>query len=223
MAKAKLVSARLEIKTMKIKKINNHKPEMSAIREAAKVLGDGGLVVYPTDTVYGLGANALDITTIKRVYELKGRDFSKPTHVVVKDWKMIESLCYTNQIAKKLYDKFLPGPLTLILKKRKIVPNILTANLPTLGVRIPSNSVTKCLSNLLPFPYTTPSANRSGEATPHSVKDVKKVLDISQVDLILDDGKLTPTLPSTIVDISDEALKILREGPINKRQIEAVL
>ena len=208
---------------MKLIKINNNKPDKAVVKKAAKVLKDDGLIVYPTDTAYGLGANALDVNAIKKVYELKGRDYSKPTHIVVKDWKMIESLCYTNQIAKKLYDKFLPGPLTLILKKRKIVPNILTANLPTLGVRIPSNSVTKCLSNSLPFPYTTPSANRTGEPPPYSIDEVEKVLDMSKVDLVLDAEKLPHTPPSTIVDINDEALKILREGPINKRQIEGTV
>jgi L-threonylcarbamoyladenylate synthase len=205
---------------MRIVKIYNENPKESVIKTAVQVLESGGLVVYPTDTAYGLGCNALNVDAIKRLYELKGRDFSKPTHVVVKDWEMIESLCLTNDIAKNLYDKFLPGPLTLILKKKSIVPGVLTANLPTLGIRIPNNLITQSLSRFLSFPYTTPSANRSGEPTPYSIKDVIKVLDISRVGLILDAGKLPTTPPSTIVDLSGEVLTIPREGPISKRQIK---
>jgi L-threonylcarbamoyladenylate synthase len=204
---------------MKIIKINNKYPEDSIIKEAAEVLKNGRLLIYPTDTAYGLGANALDEQAIKKVYILKGRDFSKPTHVVVKNWEMIENLCYANKKIKIIYEKFLPGPLTLILKKKRIVPDVLTAHLPTLGIRIPSNLVTKHLSDLLPFPYTTPSANRMGEPTPYSIEKVKKVLDISKVGLVLDSGKLPSTPPSTIVDLTAKSPKILREGPIRKEQI----
>lgn len=195
-------------------KVDSNSPDLLTIIKAADVLKLGGLLVYPTDTAYGLGANALDEKSIRKVYELKSRDFSKPTHVVVRDWKMIEDLCFTNDAAKKLYDKFLPGPLTIILPKKKIVPDILTAGLKTIGIRIPNNEVTKILSSDLPFPYTTPSANKSGGKTPYSIEDVKKELDISKVDLILDAGKLPEVPPSTIVDLSTNSPKILRGGPI---------
>lgn len=208
---------------MQIIKMNQKKPELEIIKQAAEVLKAGGLVVYPTDTAYGLGGNALDKKVIKKVYEIKGRDFTKPTHVIVRNWQMIEQLCYPNKLAKKLYDKFLPGPLTLILPKRPSVPDILTANLPTLGVRIPNNHVTMKLSSHLSFPYTTPSANRAGEPTPYSINEVKKVLDISKVDLILNAGKLPKVLPSTIVDATNEVPKILREGPISKNEITKLL
>lgn len=208
---------------MSIVKFNVNNPNLLAIKRAAEILKTGGLIIYPTDTAYGLGANALDEMAIRKVYEVKGRDFSKPTHVVARDWKMIEELTETNELAKKLYDKFLPGPLTIILPKKKIVPDILTANLPTLGVRIPNNSITQLLSKSVSFPYTTPSANKSGGKTPYSIEDVKKELDISKIDLILDAGKLPEVPSSTIVDLSVPTPKILREGPIKKKRIEDCL
>jgi len=204
---------------VEIIKIDPKSPKITDIKKAIGVLESGGLIIYPTDTAYGLGANALDEKAVRKVYEIKGRDFSKPTHVVVRDWKMIEELAETNHLAKKLFDKFLPGPLTIILPKKKTVPDILTAGLQTVGVRIPNNNLTIKLSNHLTFPYTTPSANKSGGKTPYSIEDVKKELDISKIDLILDAGKLSFNPPSTIIDLSGSDPKILREGPILKEEI----
>ena len=208
---------------MELIKIDPKFPKITDIKKAIGVLESGGLLIYPTDTAYGLGANALDEKAVRKVYEVKGRDFSKPTHVVVRDWEMIEELCLVNDAAKKLYDKFLPGPLTIILPKKKMVPDILTAGLSTVGVRIPNNNLTIKLSNHLTFPYTTPSANKSGGKTPYSIDDVKEELNISKVDLILDAGKLPATPPSTIVDLTRSDPKILREGPILKGGIWEVI
>lgn len=208
---------------MKTIKIDIKNPDIKVIKKAAEILHVGGIVVYPTDTSYGLGVNALDKKAVKKLYEFKGRNFSKPTHVVVRDWEMIEHLCLVNDAAKKLYGKFLPGPLTIILPKKNIVPDILTAGLNTVGVRIPDNSITQLLSESVSFPYTTPSANKSDGVTPYSIEDVKKELKTSKIDLILDAGKLPPTLPSTIVDLSTTQPKILREGPISKKNLEEFL
>jgi len=207
---------------MQIIKVNIDSLSSVYIKIAAEVLKSGGLIVYPTDTAYGLGANALNEKAIKKVYEVKGRDFSKPTHVVVRNWKMIEKLTETNDLAKKLFDKFLPGPLTMVLPKKEIIPDMLTAGLNTVGIRIPNNEVTKKLSGLLSFPYTTPSANKSGGVTPYSIDEVKKELDIRKVDLILDAGKLLPTPPSTIIDLTKNLPKIIREGSITKNQLMEV-
>lgn len=183
----------------------------------------GGLIIYPTDTAYGLGANALDEMAVKKVYDVKGRDFSKPTHVVVTDWKMINQLTFTNKASKLLYEKFLPGLLTIILPKKKIVPDTLTSGFPTIGVRIPNNQVTKALSNHLSFPYTTPSANKSGGKTPYSVEEVAKELELEKIDLILDAGKLPTVLPSTMIDLSVSPPKLFREGQIKKVELEKIL
>src|SRR3990172_8937845 len=118
---------------MEIIKIDSKNPDIDIVKKAAEILISGGLIVYPTDTAYGLGANALDEITVKKVYDVKGRDFSKPTHVVVSGWKMINQLTFINKAAKLLCEKFLPGPLTIILPKKKIVPDILTSGFPTIG------------------------------------------------------------------------------------------
>lgn len=183
----------------------------------------GGLIIYPTDTAYGLGANALDEIAVKKVYDVKGRDFSKPTHVVVSDWKMTNQLTFTNKAAKLLYEEFLPGPLTIVLLKKKIVPDILTAGLPTIGVRIPHNLITQSLNRLINFPYTTPSANKSGGKTPYSIEEVTKELELEKIDLILDAGKLPAVLPSTMVDLSVSPPKLFREGQIKKVELEKIL
>jgi len=207
---------------MKIFKVNNQNPNIKSVKQASNSLINNGLIIYPTDTAYGLGANSLKTNTVNKIYKIKKRDFIKPTHVIVRDWKMIEDLTFTNHFAKKLFNNFLPGPLTLILKKKSIVPNLLTSDLPTLGIRIPDNNITRLLSRLVDFPYTTPSANVSGEKTPYSINDINKNL-LTKVNVILDSGKLKKIKPSTIIDISCSQPKILRKGPISIKKIENVL
>jgi len=204
---------------MKILKVSKTKPEKQVVREAVKVLEGGGTVVYPTDTAYGLGVNASDENAIEKLYNLKGRGFNKPTHVIVRDWKMINKLVIPNENAKKLFDKYLPGPLTLILSKRNIVSDMLTAGIPTLGVRIPDNKVTQLISKEFSFPYTTPSANRAGGKTPYNLEDIVNELDTNNVDLILDAGDIPNKNPSTLVDLSKANPKILRVGPISENSI----
>jgi L-threonylcarbamoyladenylate synthase len=204
---------------MEIIKVNINKPSKFVITKTARILKSGGLVVYPTDTAYGLGVNAYNRKAINKLYLLKGRDITKPTHVIVRDWKMVREVTYPNKHAAILYKKLLPGPLTLILPKKKSVPNELTANLPTLGIRIPKNIITLSISKLLSFPYTTPSANRTGGKTPYSITEVNNEIDSKQIDLLLDAGKIPRKLPSTLVDLSKNIPKILREGPISESEI----
>lgn len=208
---------------MEILKVDIATPNQSAIEKAAEVLKRGGLVIYPTDTAYGLGGNALDEEVVKKVYEAKGRNFSKPTHVVVRDWEMIENLTYTTFFARKIFEEFMPGPVTMVLQKKEVVPEILTANSPTLGVRFPKNTITQMLSSLLPFPYTTPSANKSGGKTPYSLLEVESELGLEKIDFALDAGVLPQVLPSTVIDLSTEKVKVLRPGPIKKEEIEKAL
>lgn len=204
-------------------KIDPTSPEHGPIDKAVEILRDGGIVVYPTDTAYGLGVDATNESALAKLYRLKGRDFTKPTHVIVKNWQMLKELCYPNSSAFKIYKAFMPGPITLVLPKRKHVSDTLTAGLNTLGVRIPNNVVTRKISILFGKPFTTPSANRSKAKTPYSLAEVRNVLDINQVDLLLDAGKLPNTLPSTLVDLTGEKPVILREGPITQKQIMEVL
>lgn len=207
---------------MKLVKINPTSPAPEAINQAAETLKSGGLVVYPTDTAYGLGANALDETAVRKMYEAKGRDFLKPTHIVVRDWKMIEELAKTNELARKLYEAFLPGPLTIILEKKSVVPQTLTASLPTIGLRIPNSPTTRALSEAVEFPYTTPSANLSGGETPYTADAAVQQLG-RHIDLVLNAGKLAKVRPSTLVDTTHSPPQILRAGPITKERIENTL
>lgn len=186
----------------------------SKCNQAAKVLKRGGVVVYPTDTAYGIGVNALDLDALAKLYHIKHRDQARPTHVVVRNWEMIEKIAHTNKLSKTIYEKYFPGALTMVLPKKDIIPNDLTGGLSTIGVRIPDTKFTKTLSQLVDFPYTTPSANRSGEPTPYSIHEVAKVLDLSKVDLVLDAGVLPKNLPSTIVAVGDDSVTILRQGPV---------
>ncbi len=208
---------------MKILKVSINNPSQEIIKLAVGILKNGGLFVYPTDTAYGLGGNALEPKVIRKVYELKGRDFNKPTHVIVNDWKMINKLTFTNDLARELYLNLTPGPLTIILNKKPIVPDILTAGLSTLGVRIPKCTIIKRISNFCDFPFTTPSANKSGGKTPYSIDDVKKELDTDKIDLILDAGELPKVLPSTVIDLTVNPPKNLRQGPITRNEMEKVL
>lgn len=206
-------------------KLSNTKPYEKKIAKAAEILKNGGLVVCPTETVYIFAVDAASDEAIKKVYEIKGRDFNKPIHVVTADWAMINELCYTNEISQKLYQEFLPGPLTIVLNKKPHVSDILTGGLSTLGVRIPKNPITRALSKMVDFPYTATSANKSGGKNPYTIEEALSGLSENKkdlIDLILDVGQLPATPPSTIVDCSLRP-KILREGPISKPEIEKAL
>jgi len=208
---------------MLIKKIDLNKPNKNLIKLASQILSKNGLVVYPTDTAYGLGVNALKVSTINKLYEAKNRSFDKPTHIIVSNIQMMEKVSYVNEYARILYNSFLPGPLTIILKKKNIIPDILTGGINTIGIRIPNCTVTKLLSKDLSFPYTTPSANKSGDKTPYSINEALSSLGKNDIDLALDAGELPKTQPSTIIDVSHANIKILREGPLSKSNIEKIL
>lgn len=207
-------------------KVNPQSPDLKLIAQAAKTIENGGLVVCPTDTVYIFAVDATNEEAIRKVYEIKGRDYSKPIHVVVRGWEMVKNLCEVNEVAMKLYNEFLPGPLTIILNKKPIVPDILSANLPTLGIRLPNNPTTRAISANLDFPYTATSANKSGESNTYTANDVLEQLtqqDLSLIDLVIDAGELPKVDPSTVVDCTTDTPRILRPGPITQGQIEAVL
>ena len=206
---------------MRILKIDLKNPDPSLIRQAALIIESGGIVAHPTDTAYGLAGNAFSENAIKKVFKIKGRDFKKPLIVAVRDFAQAEKLVEFNKPGKILFNKFFPGPLTIVLPKKPTVPDIVTAGKP-LGIRIPNCEVTLALSKFCSVPYTTTSANISGGKNPYSVDEIlesfnKKSLEM--IDLILDAGILPENLPSTVVDISSGDTKILRDGPVSQAQI----
>jgi L-threonylcarbamoyladenylate synthase len=201
---------------MVIIKVDQKKPDIEIAKRAADIMTQGGIVVYPTDTAYGIGVNAYDSSAIKTLYDVKRRSYKKPTHVIVRDWKMLNSISYPTKMAKIIFDNLMPGPITIILQKKKVISDILTAGKNTIGIRYPNNKITKLLSTFVDFPYTTPSANISGGKTPYSIDEVKRSFDINKFDLVLDAGVLLKKPPSTILDLSRSTPRLIRKGPVKK-------
>lgn len=208
-------------------KVNKNSFSNNDVKKIVEALTKGGLVLMPTETVYTFAVDATRESLIKKVYELKGRDFNKPLHVVVDSLKTAKQYVAVNGAARKLAERFLPGPLTLVLpKKENSLPDILTSGLPSLGIRIPNLSICLEVAKMYGRPYTTTSANISGGPNPYSVEEVLGQLSDEKkkiIDLVVDTGSLPNLLPSTLVDLTTKPFQILREGPITKAQIEEVV
>ena len=207
----------------KILKINPISPEPSKIKEAAEVINRGGTVAFPTETVYGLGADALNPEAIRKVFKAKGRPSDNPmiTHIAsVNDLKLLAKRPSRSALA--LMDKFWPGPLTLILKKKKIVSEIVTGCLDTVAVRMPDNKIALSLIKKAGVPLVAPSANLSGKPSPTRAKDV--AADLSEkVDLIIDGGKTRIGIESTVIDMTTSPPTLLRPGGLPVEEIERVI
>nr|WP_304159318.1 L-threonylcarbamoyladenylate synthase [Methanobrevibacter smithii] len=186
---------------MKILKTNQNEVDKNVIDEAVKVLADGGVILYPTDTVYGLGANIFNRKAVRKVYNIKKRSYLKPVSLLVssKDAIPLVSKASLNQL--NFIDKYLPGPYTFILKKSKIVPRHLTSGSANVGVRVPKSEIACSLAKI--FPITTTSANLSNKDTLDTPEEILKQLGC-EVDLIIDVGPLKFGNPSTIIDLTGE-------------------
>lgn len=207
-------------------KINQNNPEPKIIDLATKKLEEGKVVVCPTDTVYIFAVDATNESALKKLFKLKGRQFTKPIHVVVSDLDMAEKYVYLTETARKLAAAFLPGPLTLVLKKKNNLPEIQTASKDTLGIRVPGLDFNTELAKKFGKPYTATSANKSSGPNPYSVEEVIRQFSDAErklLDLVVDAGRLPRVDPSTIVDCSEASIKILRAGPVSRNQIEEVL
>jgi L-threonylcarbamoyladenylate synthase len=169
---------------------------------------NGKIIICGTDTLYGISANALDEKAVKKVYEIKKRDFSKPLSICVKDKEDIEKYAYVNDLAKKIIDKFLPGALTIILKKKPIIPDIVAKDY--IGIRIPDEDIIRELSVV---PLTTTSANISGKESPTCIDEIDREV-LEKVDYVVDIGKCKHSKPSTVIKIEDDDIILVREGVI---------
>lgn len=200
---------------MRICKIDKNNPDKKIIALAAKVIKSGGVVIYPTDTIYGLGANALDKKAVGKIYEIKKRPEAKPLSMAVKDIRMAKKCCVIGKVQEEIFRCLLPGPFTLIFKKRsdKGSPRIFTAFKNTLSVRIPDFKITKLLSKQLEVPFIATSANISGLPGSGDIRKVLKQLakKKGQIDLVLDAGILPENKPSTIIDLTGFGPKIIRK------------
>lgn len=188
---------------------------------AAERIRQGGLVAFPTETVYGLGANALDASAVERIYRAKERPWASPVIVHVADENMARSVAADwPPIAQTLAKKFWPGPLTLIVKKAEIVPDLVTAGLDSVGIRIPSHPVALELIRRAGVPIAAPSANRFSQISPTTAEHVRAGLG-DRVDMILDGGPTEVGIESTVVSLVRVPPTILRPGMITQEQLEA--
>lgn len=201
---------------------NNEKDEY-IYNKATEILKNGGLVAFPTETVYGLGANALDPEASRKVYTAKGRPSDNPLIVHIADISALYDLSEdVNENALKLANKFWPGPLTMILKKKNIVPNEITGGLGTVAIRMPSHLTARNLIAKSGLYIAAPSANTSGRPSPTKAKHVLNDLN-GKIDMIIKDDTVEIGIESTIVDLSEETPTILRPGYITKEMLEDVL
>ena len=210
----------------KIIQISKNVPEPPIIARASQILLSGGVVVYPSDTVYSLAANALDDRAVAKIFKIKGREKGKPIHVLVRDMAMIRELVEVTKMAENLIQKFYPGFLNIVLKSRGRVSPLLTAGTGTLGVRIPNFEVTRQLALQSNLPYTGTSANPSGGQSPHSLSQLFSQFSaesLALIDLILDAGDLPPVSPSTVLDLSQDPPKMVRDGPVSRQELEEFL
>lgn len=205
-----------------VRKVDGEGP-LTAYDEASEILHQGGLVAFPTETVYGLGGNALDEHAAKRIYAAKGRPSDNPLIVHIADMGALEVLTKeVPSMAKKLADAFWPGPLTMILPKSEKVPLGTTGGLSTVAVRMPDHPVALSLIKRSGLYLAAPSANTSGRPSPtlaeHVYEDLK-----DKIDLILDGGMVQVGIESTIVDLTEDVPVILRPGCITKEMLEEVV
>ena len=193
------------------------------LEEAARILREGGLVAFPTETVYGLGANALSEKAVRRIYEAKGRPATSPLIVHVSTLAMArEFAAEWPEAAETLAKAFWPGPLTLVVSKRPVIPDIVTAGLPTVGLRMPANPVALDLIRTAGVPVAAPSANRFTELSPTRAEHVRASLG-DAVDRILDGGPCEVGIESTVLSVAGDPPVLLRPGMVSQTQIEALI
>jgi L-threonylcarbamoyladenylate synthase len=204
-------------------RVSSDAPDSAAIRRAAELITSGKLVAFPTETVYGLGANALDARAVDRVYEAKGRPAINPLIVHVASIEMAQTLTqeWTPQ-AERLARVFWPGPLTLVVRKAPgAVPDAVTAGGSTVGLRMPAHPVALALIDAAGVPIAAPSANRSNEISPTTAQHVERSMR-DRVDLILDGGPTLVGIESTVVDVTGPDPRVLRPGMVTAEEIARV-
>ncbi|WP_457613041.1 L-threonylcarbamoyladenylate synthase [Methanocaldococcus sp.] len=173
-----------------------------------KEILDGKIIICGTDTLYGISANALNEKSVKKIYQIKKRDYNKPLSICLKDIDEIKKYAYVNELAEKIIKHFLPGPITIIVKKKPNIPDIVSKEY--IGIRIPDEDI---IRELAIVPLTTTSANISGGKDPTCVEEIDGEI-IKNVDYVIDIGKCKYSKPSTIIKIEDTSIALIREGAI---------
>ena len=199
--------------------VDSKTPQADAIQQAADTLQRGGLVAFPTDTLYALGADALSADAIERVHTIKGRHQGKPLSVLVPSVEAIEALDVSlSDRVRDLMVRFWPGALTVIVKSSSRFPTVLGAATGTVGLRIPGGAVARALLAAFGGPIIGTSANKAGGPDPGDAKTVQRAIG-GQIDLILDGGRVALGVPSTVLDCSVEPARLLREGAVPRSRL----
>ena len=207
----------METELIKINSIDDE-----ALKRAGQCIKDGGLVAFPTETVYGLGGDGLNEVAAKNIYLAKGRPSDNPLILHINDQKMLSRIVSeVTPKAKKIMTAFCPGPITIILPKSDIVPKAVTGGLDTIAVRMPDNDIARALIKYADTPIAAPSANISGRPSPTTAQAVYKDLQ-SRIDMVLDGGACQFGVESTIVDCTEDVPIILRPGAITKEMLEEI-
>lgn len=210
------------IKTMLID-IDKDNINVDKLRHAAEILRRGGTVTFPTETVYGVGANALDEDAVRKIFEAKGRPSDNPLIVHIAKYEDLDELVLEiPQNAEKIIKEFWPGPLTLIFNKSSMVPKIITGGLDTVAIRMPEHPIAKLLIELAEVPVAAPSANLSGKPSPTKEKHVKDDL-MGRVDAIICGGDTAVGVESTVLDITSNVPMILRPGGVTKEDLQKII
>ena len=193
------------------------------IEKAAGILQKGGLVAFPTETVYGLGANGLNAEACRKIYEAKGRPSDNPLILHIGDISQLNSIVSeVPEKAQKVIDAFWPGPVTIVFKKKEIVPDSVSGGLKTVAVRFPSNKISRLIINAAGVPVAAPSANTSGKPSPTKAEHVFHDMN-GKIDMIVDGGKCDVGLESTIIDVTGDIPALLRPGAVTKEMLERVI
>lgn len=212
---------------MKILKVNLLSDYSDAIREAVKVLKEGGTIIYPTDTIYGIGCNATDYKAVETIYRIKDRPLEKPLSVIARNMAWMRELAFIPPKLEPTLEKLWPGAITVILPKKPVIPAIVSAGADTVGLRIPDHELCDKLMAKFGYPIISTSANMAGMGD-DDAWNIAKVIEnfkprMWQPDLVLDVGNLEISAPSTVIDFSTLQPRILRMGPVKPRQLEIIL
>ena len=210
---------------MEIVKLNKDEDFLPAIQKAIAVLRLGGAIVYPTDTLYALGANAMEPQSIERVFKIKNREREKPLPIAVRNIKWAKELSFIYKREERFLNKVWPGSTTVVLPKRNVVPDILTAGRPSVAMRIPDHQFVEKLLARFGYPITSTSANVSGQAPSRKMSDIIGLFEKSeyQPTLVIDAGDLPESEPSTVIDLTGSQPKILRVGPSRPEKLMKLL
>lgn len=204
-------------------KTNKWNPEREIISHAAEIIRSGGLVAFPTETVYGLGADAMNPEAVRKIYAAKGRPQDNPLILHVHSFEQARDLVFMNDIAEKLIKTFWPAPLTLVLKAKENIPSITRGGLETAAVRMPDNSTALALIEASDTPIAAPSANISGRPSPTDYESVYHDMN-GKIDMIINGGNIDVGIESTVIDVTNpEKILMLRPGGMSRELIEAAI